>query len=187
MPFYSDISPIPTRYRGYSMRSRSEGRFGVTFDHLDLRWDYEPQGFTISALTNYRPDFWLPDLGVYVEIKGQPPLPRDIARMAMLCYGRGLVGYIFWGGVPHPDWSDFDPDGSALAFFPDGTREYGHWICRCRFCGAVGIEKYGWSERLDCCDQNRETPGHRDTHDDSFIVAAYEAGRGARAEFGESA
>lgn len=65
----SDIKPIQTRYKGYNFRSRLEARYAVFFDALGLEWDYEPEGFDLGSGVWYLPDFYLPTLGVYVEIK----------------------------------------------------------------------------------------------------------------------
>ena len=74
------VKAIETRYAGCRFRSRLEARWAVFFDHLGIRWEYEPEGFEVSCrltLTGgyddhfwYLPDFWLPDLGVWVEVKG---------------------------------------------------------------------------------------------------------------------
>jgi hypothetical protein len=50
------IKAIETRYKGYRFRSRLEARWAVFFDALELRWDYEPEGFETNA-GNYLPDF----------------------------------------------------------------------------------------------------------------------------------
>ncbi|GIF13981.1 hypothetical protein [Actinoplanes teichomyceticus] len=67
----SDIEPIEMRYAGCRFRSRLEARWAVFFDHFNIRWEYEPQGFTFSTGTRYLPDFWLPAQEVWVEVKGQ--------------------------------------------------------------------------------------------------------------------
>jgi hypothetical protein len=64
---------ITTRYKGYAFRSRLEARWAVFFDHLGIRWDYEPEGFELGNGLRYLPDFWLPDWGMWVEVKpGEP-------------------------------------------------------------------------------------------------------------------
>lgn len=60
---------INTRYKGYNFRSRLEARWAVFFDHLGIRWDYEPEGFELGNGLRYLPDFWLPDVGLWVEVK----------------------------------------------------------------------------------------------------------------------
>lgn len=67
---------ITTRYKGYNFRSRLEARWAVFFDHLGIRWDYEPEGFELGNGLRYLPDFWLPDAGLWVEVKpGAPDAP----------------------------------------------------------------------------------------------------------------
>ena len=65
----SRIRAIQTRYKGYAFRSRLEARWAVYFDHLGIKWDYEPEGFELGNGLRYLPDFWLPDLKLWVEIK----------------------------------------------------------------------------------------------------------------------
>lgn len=70
-----DIKPIETVYNGYRFRSRLEARWAVFFDAVGIRFEYEPEGFELSSGRKYLPDFWLPDFGIYVEIK--PLLSSD--------------------------------------------------------------------------------------------------------------
>ena len=62
------IKAIQTRYAGCRFRSRTEARWAVVFDHLRLRWEYEPDGYRLPSGA-YLTDFWLPDLAEWVEIK----------------------------------------------------------------------------------------------------------------------
>lgn len=63
------IAPIETVYNGYRFRSRLEARWAVFFSEIRMRFEYEPNGYEISPGEWYLPDFYLPDLQVYVEIK----------------------------------------------------------------------------------------------------------------------
>lgn len=83
---------IPTRYAGCHFRSRLEARWAVFFDHLGIRWDYEPQGFEIYGGHYYLPDFYLPDKEMWVEVKGQLT-GRDFATILnAVDYGGALPG-----------------------------------------------------------------------------------------------
>lgn len=64
------IRPIETDYAGHLFRSRLEADYAATFTHLGITWEYEPEGFTLADGTNYLPDFWLPHLNTWVEVKG---------------------------------------------------------------------------------------------------------------------
>lgn len=68
------MKAIETIYRGSRFRSRLEARWAVAFDCLGMSWDYEPQGYVVSGKP-YLPDFWLPQLSCFVEIK--PTLPTS--------------------------------------------------------------------------------------------------------------
>ena len=66
-----DIKPIETRYKGYRFRSRLEARWAVFFDALGVKWQYEKEGYDLGDAGWYLPDFWLPEMGIWAEIKGQ--------------------------------------------------------------------------------------------------------------------
>lgn len=63
------IKAIETRYKGYRFRSRLEARWAVFFDALGLEWEYEPEGFDLGEAGWYLPDFYLPQLDAWIEIK----------------------------------------------------------------------------------------------------------------------
>lgn len=73
------IKAIETRYAGCRFRSRLEARWAKFFDTAGVKWEYEPEGFEMPS-GRYLPDFWLPDVGVWVEVKpgehAAPPHPR---------------------------------------------------------------------------------------------------------------
>lgn len=72
------IQAIETHYAGHRFRSRLEARWAVFFDHMGIEWQYEVEGFNVSQRLSgcgegrfpYLPDFWLPGLGLWVEVKG---------------------------------------------------------------------------------------------------------------------
>jgi hypothetical protein len=92
------VKAIETRYKGFRFRSRLEARWAVFFDALGVKWDYEPEGFEFADGTRYLPDFWLPDHGVWVEVKPTPPTPREQQLALELLYGSGRPVYITGGG-----------------------------------------------------------------------------------------
>lgn len=65
------MKAIPTTYSGTSFRSRLEADFAAHFDALGLAWDYEPEGFELDNGMRYLPDFWLPQIRAWVEVKGE--------------------------------------------------------------------------------------------------------------------
>jgi len=65
----SGIRPIQTRYKGHRFRSRQEARWAVFFDTLSIKYEYEIEGYEHPSGAKYLPDFQLPELGVFVEVK----------------------------------------------------------------------------------------------------------------------
>lgn len=65
------IRAIETNYRGFKFKSRLEARWAIFFDALDIKWEYELEGYKLSDGQWYLPDFYLPYFngGVYVEVK----------------------------------------------------------------------------------------------------------------------
>lgn len=63
----------PQDYRGTWMRSTTETRFARWLESRDYRWVYEPETFVDrSSGTQYTPDFYVPDLDAFFEVKGTP-------------------------------------------------------------------------------------------------------------------
>jgi hypothetical protein len=95
------IKAIETRYKGYRFRSRLEARWAVFFDHLEIPWEYEKEGFDIDG-TFYLPDFYLPTFNTWAEVKPTKFSPIEFGKIAAL---EGLVldglpevrGYILAG------------------------------------------------------------------------------------------
>ena len=104
------IQAIETKYNGYKFRSRLEARWAVFFDKMDIEYTYEPESFMSDYKFElkgrkacYLPDFYLPKLNMWVEVKGDKnKLFDDSARMA--CILSDLLkkhqGIILLGNVP---------------------------------------------------------------------------------------
>jgi len=71
------LKAIETSYKGYRFRSRLEARWAVFFDHIGVKWEYEPEGFEFKDGSRYLPDFRLPDVGMWVEVKPTEKLSDD--------------------------------------------------------------------------------------------------------------
>src|SRR6266542_823362 len=103
-----NIEAKPTLYAGRQFRSRLEARWAVFFDSLKIKWQYEPAMFNLGFATindkqvylgGYLPDFYFPDLEVWVEVK--PIIPHcdsiEFAKVRRLVKHicNGATGYIF--------------------------------------------------------------------------------------------
>ncbi len=78
------ITAIPTTHNGIKMRSRLEGKVASLFDSHGLKWMYEAEGLDINGIW-YLPDFWIPELKCFVEVKGVGPgsTPREALANAI--------------------------------------------------------------------------------------------------------
>jgi hypothetical protein len=88
------LTPITTHYRGYAFRSRLEARYAVMLDTLGIAYQYEPEGYDLGELGRYLPDFYLPTLTCFAEVKPGVFAPVDFARAA------ALGGTLLLDGMP---------------------------------------------------------------------------------------
>lgn len=63
---------LPTEFDGHRFRSRTEARWAAFFKAASIRYEYEPEGYNLPSGW-YIPDFFLPDIRTFVEIKGRHP------------------------------------------------------------------------------------------------------------------
>lgn len=90
------IGPIETKYRDCLFRSRQEARWACCFDALDILWRYEAEGFQLDGY-KYLPDFLLPELGIWLEIKGKEPTVAEFIKATMLAqYDRERTVLLTW-------------------------------------------------------------------------------------------
>lgn len=66
-----ELIPIDTEYNGYYFRSRLEARYAVYFDELGWEYEYESEGYKLDS-GFYLPDFYLPEIDCFVEVKAKP-------------------------------------------------------------------------------------------------------------------
>lgn len=184
------LKAIETRYKGYRFRSRLEARWAVFFDALKIRWEYEKEGFDLGEAGHYLPDFWLPDLKCWIEIKGEHPTREEEGKAWALAEETGRPVFMFTCGIPMP-WSLEDIHypctccDSGRAHFPGGRWDNLYQFCEATCCGQIGIEFDGRSARISCpCGPGYD--GKTYTVGTPKLKAAYIAARGARFEFGES-
>lgn len=101
------IKAIETTYAGCRFRSRLEARWAVFFDHVGLKWRYEPEGLEFDGV-RYLPDFQVfglssVDLGsdepMFVEVKGL--MDTEGARKVVGLAQRGHPVLVV-GDIPRP-------------------------------------------------------------------------------------
>ena len=134
------IQAIETEYKGCRFRSRLEARWGVFLDTLGVPWEYEPQGFEIGPefqRRRYLPDFYLPTLGTWVEVKGDP-LGLDLKLIGDAVHPKtGL-------GRPNPF---YETSVLILGAIPEPGAAHLHWLvsqqgyATCdKFCACADVQ-----------------------------------------------
>jgi hypothetical protein len=87
------ITPVPSPPE---FAHEAERQCARLLDFFGVRWEYEPHTFplVVDELGRVReaftPDFWLPDLGLYVEVTTQRPdlMRRKLRKLRLLAEHR---------------------------------------------------------------------------------------------------
>ena len=109
------IKAIETLYDGYRFRSRLEARWAVFFNTLGIKYEYEPEGFELPNGMRYLPDFKIKCWGsrgeifdkpydLYIEVKGEMTYDdavrlKSFAGDYMEEYCDGFIRN--WWGIKH--------------------------------------------------------------------------------------
>ena len=159
--------PVPRNYDGAAMRSTLEANWAATLDSLDIKWEYEPTKFTLPSGTWYLPDFHLPEIGTWIEVKGAGVPGEEKARElaeALVCHCDGTCTC---------DW----PGGEIVllghASLRTEGKRYGvaHWydalggnalLGTCRHCGERSWVRPRHSLACRACKANDANGGHFD-------------------------
>lgn len=142
------INAIPTEYNGVTFRSRTEARWAVFLDALNLSWKYEAEGYELPS-GPYLPDFWMPEIDGFLEVKPSEH-EWDDDRFQELAALTGKWVYVT-AGAPSPGQNpDFDtPEPGLYAISPTGADLY-YYFCVCEGCGKWDIQFDGRSARISC-------------------------------------
>lgn len=162
------ITAIQTEYGGYKFRSRTEARWAVYFDALGITYEYEKEGYNLGKLGRYLPDFWLPQVNMWAEVKGKPFTKKEIAKCEALAKITGNL-CLFLEGSPN----------TLLYYATDKldylvTNYHGYNVEESRFfCNTGFLGEY-------------PRPFEVDGHHDEYSRQAVGFARSARFEFGET-
>ena len=63
------MKAIETIYQGYRFRSRLEARWACYFNAMSFKYFYEHEGFDLGDIGWYLPDFYLPHVKMWAEVK----------------------------------------------------------------------------------------------------------------------
>jgi hypothetical protein len=213
------ITPIETLYKGYRFRSRLEARWAVFFDAMGIQWRYEVQGldlpewvgrgpnafycddgsirsFSFIAAQKYLPDFYLPELDYWIEVKGDVSNDADVfTKPRLLSHHSSSRVFVVSDFPAEQDLRDFEIyDFGFIWSVVGGAIDDPYLWGVCEYCGKAGIGFSGLGERLligelqlgweHAC-YHGKGKGH-DARMHPRLLAAYDTARSARFEHGET-
>lgn len=119
------LKAIETQYNGYRFRSRLEARWAVFFDKAGIKYQYEPEGFEVEGydgeVYRYLPDFYLPEIGIYAEVKPSADmLLNDADKIAFMIDWEGPLsdGLLILGQIPNVSLEGMPKMDGVLARVP---------------------------------------------------------------------
>lgn len=190
------IKAIETSYAGCRFRSRLEARWAVFFDHMQIPWEHEPEGFETPD-GRYLPDFRLllqtgqawfevkPDLAWPLttrsaridDIPEIDPRWHHVAETApfFTAFGMPKVNRQIiesrlnnYDGFPGSDF-----DSRLVRVWPSGEVNGFQFFTRCDICDKTRIT---WAGEQDCC--KAKLRGHYQ----AFLYSIADAYAAARSE-----
>ncbi len=197
------IKAIETEYKGYRFRSRLEARWAVFFDTAGIEWQYETEGYNLKETYEgwscpdvdiedigkpdsfcYLPDFYLPALKTWVEIKpkdndGWPD--KKASSKAMLLAAMTGHQVVIIKGLPGIRANDSYMGFVFSADCADSDQFFGY----CLKCKALKIGFLAWAERI--CEDYERCGYYRkeDLSCTPLLINAVTAARSARFEHGK--
>ena len=142
------LQAIPTTYNGVTFRSRLEARHAVLMDTLGVEWHYEYEGYQLPSGWHV-PDFWLPKVGKWLEVKGDEPTLHELQLADELRDHTGANVVIAPGPLPDPTL--FESHGTPYSINESwmiACGDYHYQWTICPDCGRYGIEFDGRGDRI---------------------------------------
>lgn len=90
-------------HNGYRLRSYTELMWARLIEASGIFYLYEPDLVRVDEGC-YLPDFWLPNVGIYLEVKGKDPTPEEIQKADAVMARTGKE-VMFLVGLPESDRS----------------------------------------------------------------------------------
>jgi hypothetical protein len=96
------ITKLGDRY----YRSRTEATWASVFNAFGAAFEYEPKTFSLTNSISYVPDFYLPNLRIWIEIKATIPDDKEVDRILQLAHITNCPCFIFAGQPISQRFSD---------------------------------------------------------------------------------
>jgi hypothetical protein len=194
---------VPTAYAGITFRSHLEAKWATLLDSWGIAWQYEPETITLPSGTAYIPDFLLPDLGTWIEVKG-PGVPRIEKAIELgktrACHCESNCSCEWPGGelvlighppTPYDPWRDPQMYRAPWAVIANVVRRHGGhpawgtatgrtaWLGRCPHCWRTGWFLSRFPIQCRACRKQPDS-GHLFTSGDTSLT--FPRGAGALAQ-----
>ena len=123
------------------------------FDSLGTEYRYEPHSYDVETggrCFHYKPDFFLPGLSKYIEIKPTQPVHLENSRCAAWTRDIGDIYLLFHLGPPS------ESKENGWLYYHDETMNGPPLLCKCQYwcecpiCGMIDIEGDGEMRACGC-------------------------------------
>lgn len=139
------MKAIETRIYGCRFRSRLEARWAVALTEQKIMWEYEPEGFDLGDAGFYLPDFWLPQVSMWAEVKPNKPTDKELEKAAVLTKQSGFPCLLLIG----------KPANAAYWSIEDLEADHTAWEVSCGQVKAHAMDRVPFESSKYHLDENR--------------------------------
>lgn len=103
----ADPAAVDSVYGGVRYHSKRHAQWAVFLDSLGLVHAHRPRSFRLGRSTVYTPDFWLPELNAWLEVKSEVAATREADSWKAEQFARQHPEFRVWlsSGAPRPgEW-----------------------------------------------------------------------------------
>ena len=169
------MQAIETVYDGHRFRSRLEARWAVFFNTYGINYEYEFEGFESNG-TRYLPDFYLPDINRWFEVKGTKISKPDFEKILNFCFEKSSEDEQFKYSILMGSPKLMFVQGKIPEQIPLGIKTF-RFSNRAISNISELADSYPWVPFIECAWQDCSIPIER-------LYKAIDAAKQARFEFG---
>jgi hypothetical protein len=161
------LKAIPSIYKEIEFRSLLEVNYARFFDFYNIKWEYEMEGYDLDGVW-YLPDFWLPKIKTFFEVKG---IMRNIEKPFKLAKALEEDDYEW-----HQEIMVLIGDPYGRIITPLYDNEYNLSMAKCAKCGEYWFYLEEGSYQCRNCGEHRGDHHLRDVsypEELSFRVAPF--------------
>lgn len=140
------IKAKPMQWLGWQFESQTEAYAGMFLHKLGIPFMYEAEAYEVDGVST-RPDFWLPDQGAWLEIKGRDNFNDEQVRRLSAEHAETVFVATapLWASQSHAR------RGRSIIRYDRGERvDDLYEFCRCARCLQWTLQYRGYQSRHDC-------------------------------------